>query len=106
MKGDTHVEECSGLFVMIGADPHTAWLPPAILRDRRGYVLTGQDLLAEPMGWRARRPPLPFETSLPGVFAVGDIRRSEVKRVAASVGDGSVAVRLLHEYLSLVPASP
>ena len=99
--GATSVEQTGGLFVMIGAEPHTSWLPPTIRRDPKGYILTGTELLVDgDPAWSLHRPPLPFETSLPGVFAVGDVRRSEVKRVAASVGEGSVAVRLVHEYLT------
>lgn len=69
----------------------------------RGYLVTGADLLAAPQlsfPWHLPRPPLPFETSLPGVFAVGDVRHGGLKRVAAAVGDGSVAIWLLHEYLA------
>ena len=87
---------------MIGAEPHSSWLPSALRRDQRGYVVTGNDLLRTSetdATWPEPRPPLPFETSMPGVFAVGDVRLSSTKRVAASVGEGSVAVRLLHDYL-------
>lgn len=102
-SGTTESVATGGLFVMIGADPHTSWLPPAIWRDSWGYLLTGSDLLqtseASPAGTESR-PPLPFETSMPGVFAVGDVRHGSAKRVAAAVGDGSVAVRFVHEYLA------
>jgi thioredoxin reductase (NADPH) len=86
----------AALFVLIGAEPHTGWLPAAIRRDRHGYILTGPDTEPVPAG------PVPrlFETSLPGVFAVGDVRHGSVKRVASSVGEGSVAVRLVHDYLA------
>ena len=90
---------------MIGAEPHSSWLPSAARRDQWGYLITGIDLLtasATDPAWPEPRPPLPFETSMPGVFAVGDVRRGSAKRVAASVGEGSVAVRLLHDYLSQV----
>jgi len=102
-SGATETVPTSGLFVLIGADPHTAWLPEAIQRDTLGYLFTGTDLLqtsqANP-AWPLSRPSLPFETSMPGVFAVGDVRHGEAKRVAAAVGDGSAAIRLVHEYLS------
>lgn len=102
-SGATENVSTSGLFVMIGAEPHTSWLPRAIQRDPWGYLLTGADLqtISPPdPSWPKPRLPLPFETSMPGVFAVGDVRHGSGKRVAASVGDGSVAVRLLHEYLA------
>jgi thioredoxin reductase (NADPH) len=95
------------LFVMIGATPHAEWLPETIARDKDGFVLTGSDLTASDSGaggggllWAPERPPYPLETSLPGVFAVGDVRRGSVKRVAAAVGEGAIAVRYLHEYLA------
>jgi len=94
--GTTATVPAGALFVLIGAEPHTSWLPPAIQRDRHGYVLTGTDVRPAPTG----RPPLLFETSMPGVFAVGDVRHGSVKRVASSVGEGSVAIRLLHDYLA------
>lgn len=82
------------LFLMIGAHPHTDWLPPTIERDVQGFVLTGSDL---PDGaWPLERDPFLLETSLPGVFAAGDVRHGSVKRVAAAVGDGSVAIQFLH----------
>jgi thioredoxin reductase (NADPH) len=102
-SGASETVPTAGLFVMIGAEPHTSWLPPAIRRDSWGYVLTGPDLKevsGADTAWPESRPPLPFETSIPGVFAVGDVRHGESKRVAAAVGDGSAAVRLLHEYLT------
>ena len=93
------------LFVLIGAEPHTAWLPDSVLRDPDGFVLTGADPLGPggpPSGWPLERSPMRFETSVPGVFAVGDVRHGSVKRVASAVGEGSVAVRLLHDYLDTV----
>ena len=92
-----------GLFVLIGARPHTAWLPRALARDDGGYILTGADIIVGAGGgisWPLDRPPHPLETSLPGVFAVGDVRSGSVKRVASAVGEGAVAVRLCHRYLS------
>jgi thioredoxin reductase (NADPH) len=103
----TEAVPATALFVLIGAEPHTDWLPETIRRDRWGFVLTGIDLLEDgrlPAGWPLERPPMPLETSLPGVFAVGDVRHGSVKRVASAVGEGSVAIRLIHEYLSQRPA--
>jgi thioredoxin reductase (NADPH) len=101
--GATETVPATALFILIGAEPHTDWLPESIRRDRWGFVLTGTDLLADgrpPAGWPLERPPMPLETSLPGVFAVGDVRHGSTKRVASAVGEGSIAIRLIHEYLS------
>jgi thioredoxin reductase (NADPH) len=92
----------AALFVLIGAEPHTEWLPKELERDERGFVVTGQDLLRDgqmPGGWLLERAPLLLETSMPGVFAVGDVRHRSVKRVASAVGEGSIAIQLIHEYL-------
>jgi thioredoxin reductase (NADPH) len=89
------------LFVLIGAEPHTRWLGDLVARDQGGYLLTGQDLL-EARGaprWPLERPPMLLETTVPGVFAAGDVRHRSVKRVASAVGSGAVAVQLVHEYL-------
>ena len=91
----------AALFVLIGAEPHTGWLPEEITRDARGYVLTGQHLVQDaqpPRGWPLGRLPLPMETSMPGVFAVGDVRSGSVKRVASAVGAGAIAVQSAHEH--------
>ena len=88
----------AAVFVMIGAEPHTEWLRDVIGRDVRGYILTGRDIPQQL--WPLARPPLPFETSMPGVFAVGDARHGSVKRVAGAVGEGSVAVGSVHQYLA------
>jgi thioredoxin reductase (NADPH) len=88
------------LFIMIGGQPHTQWLPSKIARDSGGYLLTGRDILKQPGAqWNAGREPLPLETSMPGVFAAGDARHASITRVASAVGDGATAVRLVHEYL-------
>jgi thioredoxin reductase (NADPH) len=101
VSGATETVPAGALFVLIGAQPHTSWLPDVIQRDQPGFILTGTDLLAgTPRRWPLVRAPLPFETSLPGVFAVGDVRHGSTKRVASSVGEGSVAVRQVHEYLA------
>lgn len=88
----------TAVFVMIGAEPRTHWLSGLIAMDDRGFILTGRDLLQD--AWPLGRPPLPFETSVPGVFAAGDVRFGSVKRVAGAVGEGSVAVGSVHEYLA------
>jgi thioredoxin reductase (NADPH) len=88
--------------VLIGAEPRTQWLPGIVRRDQSGFVVTGTDLLEDgrPAGdWPLRRLPMFLESSLPGVFAVGDVRYGSVKRVASAVGEGSIAIRLVHDYL-------
>ena len=87
--------KADGLFMMIGAHPHTGWLPREIARDSRGFVLTGPDLPELP-AWPLERPPFLLETSMPGVFAAGDVRHGSVKRVASAVGEGGIAIHLLH----------
>jgi thioredoxin reductase (NADPH) len=93
---------------MIGAEPHTEWLRDSVARDERGFILTGHHL-ARPGGlparWPLRRPPTLLETSIPGVFAAGDVRHGSVKRVASAVGEGATAIQLVHEYLSEAPPS-
>ena len=91
------------LFVLIGAQPRTQWLGNSLARDRRGFILTGPDLPAGTR-WPPGRPPLPLETSLPGVFAVGDVRRGSVNRVASAVGEGAATIPLVHRYLARLPA--
>ena len=83
---------------MIGAEPRTQWLRDLIKLDNRGFILTGRDV--PPGAWPLSRPPLPFETNLPGVFAAGDVRYGSVKRVAGAVGEGSVAVGSVQQYLT------
>ena len=91
------------LFVLIGSQPRTQWLGDAVARDRRGFILTGPDLPASTC-WPPGRPPLPLETSLPGVFAAGDVRRGSVNRVASAVGEGAATIPLVHRYLARPPA--
>ena len=101
-SGEREVVPADALFVMIGADPHTGWLPAEIARDEHGFVLTGPDVAGAdlPRPWPLERLPLALETSLPGVFAAGDVRADSVKRVASAVGEGAVAVRLAQQHLA------
>jgi thioredoxin reductase (NADPH) len=95
----------AALFLFIGAEPRTDWLDGVVQRDPRGFVLTGQDLMHDgkrPTGWTLDRDPGLLESSVPGVFAVGDVRHGSVKRVASGVGEGSIAVQFVHQYLSKV----
>jgi thioredoxin reductase (NADPH) len=89
------------LFVFIGASPHTDWLGDTIARDAYGFIASGADLPRDGTAarWPLEREPLPLETSLPGVFVAGDVRRSSMKRVASAVGEGAMAVYLVHRYL-------
>jgi thioredoxin reductase (NADPH) len=90
--------DCGGLFIFIGADAETGWLPPEIALDERGYVLTGADVRANGH-WTHERDPYLLETSVPGIFACGDVRFGPVKRVASAVGEGSMAIAFVHQYL-------
>jgi hypothetical protein len=89
--------------MLIGAAPRTEWLREVINLDDHGFVRTGRDLASD--AWPLSRPPLPFETSVPGVFAAGNVRNGSVKRVAGAVGEGSVAVGSVHRYLAELPVS-
>jgi len=100
-SGKVERRECAGLFVFIGADAETRWLPDAIARNERGYVLTGDDVVKAGR-WTHSRDPYLLETSVPGIFACGDVRLSPIKRVAASVGEGSMAIAFVHKYLGEV----
>jgi thioredoxin reductase (NADPH) len=120
VHGDTHLEEvsvlcsdtnkvervpASSMFIFIGALPRTDWLGETVERDDRGFILTGPDLMQggeRPKKWTLDRDPFLLETNVPGVFAVGDVRHGSVKRVASGVGEGSVAVQFIHQYLSKV----
>jgi thioredoxin reductase (NADPH) len=98
--GNTSRRDAKVLFVLIGAEAATDWLPPEISRDQHGFVLTGTDAMKAGQ-WNADRQPFVLETSAPGIFAVGDIRSGSVKRVAASVGEGGIAIALVHRHLQL-----
>jgi len=120
VHGETHLEEISflcsdtgkiervrtgAMFIFIGALPRTDWLADVVERDERGFILTGPDLIRDgqrPKGWVLERDPYLLETNVPGLFAVGDVRHGSVKRVASGVGEGSVAVQFIHQYLSKV----
>jgi thioredoxin reductase (NADPH) len=99
-SGQTESRPAAGLFVLIGAQPFTGWLPDTIHRDPWGFILTGPDAAQH---WPLERAPFLSETSTPGVFAVGDVRHGSIKRVASAVGEGSVTIRLVHDYLAHVP---
>ena len=96
--GETTRHDTGGLFIFIGADAETAWLPPEIALDSNGYVLTGAEVSAAG-GWALDRDPHLLETSVPGIFAAGDVRFGPVKRVAAAVGEGSMAIAFVRQYL-------
>ena len=96
--GTESVEEVDACFVFIGAQPHTDWLDGVVARDDRGFILAGPDV--REAGWPLKRDPLVLETSVPGVFVAGDVRARSIKRVASAVGEGSMAVSLIHEYLA------
>jgi thioredoxin reductase (NADPH) len=120
LHGESHLEEisiscarsgtvdkvpASAVFVFIGAEPRTDWLAGFVQRDPRGFVLTGPDVMLEgkrPAGWKVDRDPFLLETSVPGVFAVGDVRHGSVKRVASGVGEGSIAIQFVHSHLAKV----
>lgn len=102
-SGEIETADAGALFVLIGARPRSGWLPDELERDAWGYLATGPDVEgagSEGGRWPLERPPLTFETSLPGVFAVGDVRRRSAKRVASAVGEGSVVVAQVHQHLT------
>lgn len=102
---ETNIYPANSLFVLIGAMPHTNWLEGVIERDERGFIITGAELVRDgkmPKGWTLDRAPSLLETNVPGIFAVGDVRKGSVKRVASGVGEGSVAISFVHQYLSKV----
>jgi thioredoxin reductase (NADPH) len=103
----TGIEEevpANWLFVFIGASPRTDWVGPEVLRDGKGFIVTGTDLLRHEQAprWPLARPPFPLETSVPGVFAAGDVRLDSMKRVASAVGEGAMATSFVHGYLATV----
>jgi thioredoxin reductase (NADPH) len=117
LQGDGHLEQVSWIektthtistkpirhvFVMAGASPKTDWLTGCVSLDKKGFVLTGRDLgsVKPPVPWPLSRPPHMLETSVPGVFVVGDVRSGNVKRVASAVGEGSIVVHLVHQALA------
>lgn len=104
-SGETNRVSANYLFILIGAQPHTGWLAGVVERDERGFILTGPDIMRDgkrPRGWQLERDPYLLETSVPGIFAVGDVRKGSIKRVASGVGEGSVAISFVHQYLSKV----
>jgi thioredoxin reductase (NADPH) len=104
--GDTRSVPAFALFIFIGASPHTDWVADLVERDPQGFILTGRSLTRSgrrPQGWHLNRDPFFLETSVPGIFAAGDVRHRSVKRVASAVGEGSMAVQFVHQYLSRVP---
>ena len=92
----------SWLFVFIGAAPRTDWLGDVVARDDKGFLLTGQELVAAGVAWPLERPPFVLETNVPGVFAAGDVRLDSMKRVASAVGEGAMAVHAVHRYLATI----
>jgi len=102
--GSTQTIPAGALVILIGAVPHTGWLPPQISRDEHGFVLTGSDIPQDSnpaAPWTLPRPPFPLETSMPGVFTAGDVRHGSVKRVASAVGEGSIAATQMYQYLQM-----
>jgi thioredoxin reductase (NADPH) len=101
--GETKTVPATALFIFIGAAPRTEWLAGVVERDRNGFILSGPDLIVDgrrPKGWTLDRDPFLLETSVPGVFVAGDVRARSVKRVASAVGEGSIAVQFVHQYLA------
>jgi thioredoxin reductase (NADPH) len=102
-RGQERAVQATGLFIFIGAAPTTNWLPEDIMRDPHGFVLSGSDMRVEgklPRRWKEERDPFLLESSMPGVFVAGDVRHGSVKRVASAVGEGSIAVQFMHQYLA------
>jgi thioredoxin reductase (NADPH) len=101
--GESQTVPTHALLVFIGAQPHTEWVAGVLERDEVGFILTGMDLLKggkRPAGWTLKRDPYWLESSVPGVLVAGDVRHMSVKRIASSVGEGSMAVQFVHQYLS------
>ena len=107
VSGETTTVPATSLYILIGATPRTDWLEGVVVRDERGFILSGAELICggkRPKGWSLDRDPGLLETSVPGIFVVGDVRRGSVKRVASGVGEGSIAVQFVHQYLAEVGA--
>jgi thioredoxin reductase (NADPH) len=114
MSGDGHLEcltlktqkgeearAATSIFIFIGAEPKTDWLPQSVAKDQKGFILAGPDLKTRaPGSWRVEREPYLLETSVPGIFVAGDVRYNSVKRCASAVGEGSIAVQFMHQYLA------
>jgi thioredoxin reductase (NADPH) len=102
VTGETQTFSAHSLFIFIGAAPKTGWLDGVVERDERGFILSGPDLMQDgkrPKGWRPDRDPFLLETSVPGIFVAGDVRHGSVKRCASAVGEGSIAIQFVHQYL-------
>ena len=109
IRGEKQTVHTEGLFIFIGAQPHTDWLSGVVARDTSGFILTGPDLMMydghnnnRPKGWNLERQPFLLETNIPGIFAAGDVRSGSLKRLASGVGEGSIAVQFVHQYLKRV----
>jgi thioredoxin reductase (NADPH) len=103
--GASETVQADALFVMIGARSNTAWLPEGVARSSRGFILTGADAEGD-AAWPCARSPLALETSMPGVFAAGDVRQGSMSRVASAVGEGSIAIKLVHELFAAQQPEP
>jgi thioredoxin reductase (NADPH) len=104
-SGQKEIVPTQSLFILIGAAPHTDWLDGVVERDERGFILSGPDLSKHgerPKGWKLDRDPYLLETSVPGIFVAGDVRHGSIKRCASAVGEGSIAVQFVHQYLKVV----
>jgi thioredoxin reductase (NADPH) len=101
-SGDREEVDASWLFVFIGASPRTDWLGEPVARDSHGFVLTGPDVVTSGAAWGLSRAPFALETSMPGVFAAGDVRLDSMKRVASAVGEGAMSIYLVHRYLATI----
>jgi thioredoxin reductase (NADPH) len=100
-SGRTDEVPASWLFIFVGAIPRTDWLGDSVVRDDKGFVVTGPDLISFDR-WALARPPYALETSVPGVFAAGDVRLDSMKRVASAVGEGAMSIYLVHRYLATI----
>lgn len=106
--GGSETFPAAALFIFIGAQPRTEWVADLVQLDSDGYILAGPDLVRDgtrPRGWKIDRQPFLLETSVPGIFVVGDVRHHSIKRIATAVGEGSMAVQFVHQYLSTIKVS-